>query len=235
MSNKISAKSIVNFLPAELFEKVKNQVLAKNLGPGGQYFYHTVAGRWITDMNFDRETELEILKLAKEVFEEPNLRRASFHIARYQIQNGIKPQLWKHYDQSACQYSLDMCIEKTLDWQLVVDDVIFEESPNSCVVFSGNDNMHWRTPYPSDNENDYVLLLFMQFAKPDHWYFTEGSKQGFEKYGHLGDYKYREVTGKWSQPDYSGGRPICSCCDYRPVLKFESAYQQAKARGESFI
>jgi hypothetical protein len=95
--------------------------------------------------------------------------------------------------------------------------------------------MHWRTPYPSNNEDDYVTLLFMQFAKPDHWFFVEGGKVGFDKYGHLADYKYREVTGTWAQPDYSDGRPICPCCDYRVVLGFEETYLAAKARGETFL
>lgn len=221
----IKAESIVNFLPAPLFEKVKDQILAKNMGPQGDLFYHTVAGRWITDIYFDPETEKEILEIAHKTFNDYSLKRAGFHTARYQIHNGIVPQLWKHWDQSACQYSLDLCIEKTLDWQLVVEDQEFEEQPNTCVVFSGNDMLHWRTPYPSNDENDYVTLLFMQFAKPDHWFFTDGSGEGFNKHGHEADFKFRARMGYWSQPDYSNGRPICKCCDYRPVLNFEERYK----------
>lgn len=227
-------KSIENFFPDELFETIKNKILEKELGPQGHHFYHTVAGRWLTEIHFDEVTERQILEIAQDVFQDKEIKRAGFHTARYQIQNGIKPQLWKHYDQSACQYSLDVCIEKTVDWQLVVDEIVFDESPNSCVVFSGNDNMHWRTPYPSNNEDDYVTLLFMQFARPDHWFFVDGGKAGFDKYGHLADYKYREVAGTWAQPDYSDGRPICPCCDYRPVLNFEHGYLKAKEAGQSF-
>jgi hypothetical protein len=235
MNNSNLSRLILNFFPEDLFDAVKNQVLSKNLGPHGNYFYHTVAGRWLTEIHFDQETEKRILEIAQDVFQDKEIKRAGFHTARYQMQNGIKPQLWKHYDQSACEYSLDVCVDKTLDWQLVVDDVIFEETPNSCVVFSGNNNMHWRTPYPSNNEDDYVTLLFMQFAKPDHWFFVEGGKAGFDKYGHLADYKYRQVTGEWAQPDYSDGRPICSCCDYRGVLGFESEYNRLRDLGQSFV
>jgi hypothetical protein len=227
MSN--TPKSIQNFLHPELFEKIKTAVLEKNMGPEGEHFYHTVAGRWLTEIHFDEETEAEILRLAKDTFQDETILRAGFHTARYQMRDGFKPQLWKHYDQSACQFSLDICIEKTVDWQLVVDDVVFDESPNSCVVFYGNDNMHWRTPYPSDNEDDYVTLLFMQFAKPDHWFFTEGA-EGFNTHGHKADYKFREKMGYWSQPDYSDGRPICACCDYRNVLNFEADYLNKKNR-----
>ena len=220
---QLDPKLIKDFLNPELFEKVKEQVLAKNMGPNGEHFYHTVAGRWLTEIRFDDETEAEILSIAKKEFGDDTMQRAGFHTGRYQIQNGIKPQLWKHYDQAACQFSLDICIEKTVDWQLVVNDVAFDEVPNSCVVFHGNDDMHWRTPYPSDNEDDYVTLLFMQFAKPDHWFFVEGP-EGFNNHGHKADYKFREKMGYWSQPDYSDGRPICSCCDYRGVLSFEAQY-----------
>lgn len=225
MSN--TPKLIKDFLTPELFEKIKTKVLEKNMGPDGEHFYHTVAGRWLTEIHFDEETEAEILRLAKDTFQDETILRAGFHTARYQMRDGFKPQLWKHYDQSACQFSLDICIEKTVDWQLVVDDVVFDESPNSCVVFYGNDNMHWRTPYPSDNEEDYVTLIFMQFAKPDHWFFVEGA-EGFNKHGHKADYKFREKMGYWSQPDYSDGRPICKCCDYRNVLQFETEYLNQK-------
>jgi hypothetical protein len=223
-----TAKSIVDFLPEELFNRVKNQILAKGMGPDGNHFYHTVAGRWLTEIHFDEATEIEILDIAKKIFGKDNLRRAGFHTARYQMQGGIKPQLWKHWDQSACQYSLDLCIEKTVDWKLVVEEEEFDEQPNTCVIFSGNDMLHWRTPYPSTSENDYVTLLFMQFAEPEHWFFTEGGSEGFNRHGHEADFKFRARMGYWSQPDYSDGRPICKCCDYRPVLNFEERYQNEK-------
>ena len=217
------AYALQDFFPAPLFDKIKAAIKQLNLGPEGPHKYHPVAGRWIEAISFEPEVEEEILEIARKVFNEPDLKRAGFHTGRYQMQNGIKPQLWKHYDQSACQYSLDVCIEKTIDWELVVEEQVFLEQPNSCVVFHGNDQMHWRTEYPSTDENDYVHLLFMQFAKPDHWYFTD--PQGFDKYGHIADFRFRERTGYWAQPDYSDGRPICSCCDYRPVLGFEDRYQ----------
>lgn len=229
-----TAKSIVDFLPEELFNKVKNQILAKGMGPEGNHFYHTVAGRWLTEIHFDEETEKQILDIAKKVFGKDNLQRAGFHTARYQMQNGIKPQLWKHWDQSACQYSLDLCIEKTVDWKLVVEEEEFEEQPNTCVIFSGNDMLHWRTPYPSTSEDDYVTLLFMQFAEPSHWFFTEGGSEGFNNHGHEADFKFRARMGYWSQPDYSDGRPVCPCCDYRPVLNFEERYQNEKAMWEAW-
>ena len=89
----------LNFFPDSLFQKVKSEVLSKNMGPEGPHFYHTVAGRWITEIHFDSDTEKEILDIARDVFQDTEIKRAGFHTARYQIQNGIKPQLWKPYDQ----------------------------------------------------------------------------------------------------------------------------------------
>ena len=229
----VNTKSISNFFPEELFLKIKEQVLSKNMGPGGDHFYHTVAGRWLTEISFDAETEKEILEIAKKTFGDEDIKRAGFHTARYQKQNGIKPQLWKHYDQSACQYSLDICIDKNVDWQIAVDDVYYDEEPNSCVVFSGNEQMHWRPEYPTEDEDKYVTLLFMQFAKPDHWFFVEGSKDGFDRHGHEADFKFRAKMGYWSTPDYSDGRPVCKCCDYRNVPNFEERYQLEKSSWET--
>ena len=101
---------IEQFLPENLFNKVKEKILSLNLGPQGSHFYHTVAGRWLEAINFDQDTEMQILELARKTFNDNTIIRAGFHTGRYQIQNGIIPQLWKHYDQSACQYSLDICI-----------------------------------------------------------------------------------------------------------------------------
>lgn len=222
----LEVKSIKNFLPSDIFEKVKVEVLAKQLGPDGPHFYHTVAGRWLEEIHFSKEIEESILDIAKTTFNDNSVRRAGFHIARYQKQNGIIPQLWKHYDQSACQYSLDMCIDKNIDWQLVVDNVYYDEEPNSCVIFSGNDHMHWRPEFPTEDEDKYVTLLFMQFAKPDHWFFAEGVSEGFNNNSYKSDFKFRHEMGYWSQPDYSNNRPICACCDYRPILSLEEKYQE---------
>lgn len=221
----VSAQSIKNFFPEELFNKIKQQVLALNLGPEGPHMYHTVAGRWLEAIAFDPETEAEILAIAREVFGSDTIVRAGFHTGRYQKQNGIKPQLWKHYDQSACQYSLDLCIDKNVDWQLVVNDEIYDEDPNTCVVFSGNEHMHWRPEYPTEDEDKFVHLLFMQFAEPDHWAFDP---DGFAQNSWKSDFKFRVRMGYWSMPDYSNNRPICSCCDYRHVADFEERYQAEK-------
>ena len=45
MSNKVEARSIVDFFPPELFEKIKAKVLSLDMGPDGPHMYHTVAGR----------------------------------------------------------------------------------------------------------------------------------------------------------------------------------------------
>jgi hypothetical protein len=232
-SVKVEARSIVDFFPQELFEKVKAQVLSLNMGPGGPHFYHPVAGRWLTEINFDDETESEILEIAKKTFGVDTIKRAGFHTARYQKQNGIKPQLWKHVDQSACQYSLDICIEKTVDWQLVADEKTFDEAPNQCIVFCGNDHMHYRPEYPTEDEDKYVTLLFMQFAEPDHWFFSENRSEGFAENSWKNDFKFRAKYGYWAMPDYSNNRPICKCCDYRHVANFEEKYQNEKEYWDS--
>jgi len=223
--------SIKNFLPDDMFERVKEKVLSKNMGPHGPHFYHTVIGRWLTDISFDDEIESFILNKVRDYFNEPDLVRAGVHTARYQMQNGVIPQLWKHYDQSACQYSLDICIDKNFDWGIFAGDKYFDEEPNSCVIFSGNNHMHYRPDYPSRDENDYVTLLFMQFTKPDHWIF-EG-EDAFKKYSAMADFKFREDYGYWAQPDYEG-REVCPCCDYRRVLDHEEEYQKGK-RASDFL
>jgi hypothetical protein len=60
----VDTRLIKNFFPQELFDKIKTPVIAKNLGPQGGHFYHTVAGRWLEEIHFDAETEKKILDIA---------------------------------------------------------------------------------------------------------------------------------------------------------------------------
>lgn len=135
------------------------------------------------DANFGRYSfaDAEINKIAEKVtpiarayFESENLIPTYSLFAHYE---GNAAQLWKHIDDNACTYTLDMCVYQNEPWDIGVRhdnvDTMYTLYPNQALAFYGNDQFHWRNKFPNP-ESQYVALVFFHFTEPDHWYFTKG-------------------------------------------------------------
>lgn len=199
-----------------IFNSIKDKVLSVGLGTDDYHKYHTTLGRWEHSIEFDEELEAKILQRAKEVIGRDDIQKSYYFISRYQKQNGVIPNLWPHMDQYACQITLDVCIEKNnLDWGLVIDGEFFDEQENSAVCFYGQQQIHERPKYPTDNEESYITLLFLHFVTPDHWYAQskndEEIMENFKKYALDGDVRYYLKTGIISKPDLPDGQEMCNC------------------------
>ena len=83
------------------------------------------------------------------------------------------PSLYKHKDDNACTYTLDMCVYQTEPWDLWVENKNYTLYPNQALAYYGNDQMHWREEFPNP-ESQHVAMTFFHFAEPDHWFFTKG-------------------------------------------------------------
>jgi hypothetical protein len=92
-------------------------------------------------------------------------------IVKYKIKDGIIPELGKHKDIVTGEWVMDIVIDSTLDWPLIVEDKIFQNSINSISFIKGEEDFHWRPDFPSTNEEDYVLLLFVHLANKDTEYY----------------------------------------------------------------
>lgn len=108
--------------------------------------------------------------LAREVFESPNLLPTYTLFAHYE---GPNAKLWKHKDDNACTYTIDMCVYQKYAWDLYVDNQPYTLLPNEALAYYGNDQEHWREEFPM-KESNHVAMTFFHFAEPDHWYFTKG-------------------------------------------------------------
>jgi hypothetical protein len=83
------------------------------------------------------------------------------------------PSLYRHKDDNACTYTLDMCLYQTEPWDLYVDGKAYTLTPNQALAYYGNDQEHWRETFPKPGEQ-HVAMIFFHFAEPDHWFFTKG-------------------------------------------------------------
>lgn len=216
-----------NIFSAEMMETIKDCINKQTIwGPESEGLpnaepYHTIPGRWVAEVEFPPEVWSYIQELGESSWGKEGLRLKSMWIARYQQHKGVTPYLWEHMDQPGTQYTMDICIESPgIDsWGLLVDGEPFEEEPNSAVFFMGQQQTHSRPPYPVDNPEAYVVLMFCLFVSPDHWMYDidayDPEKSDMldvlaEKYRYDGDIRYYEHTGH--APRFDGlpkGNPAC--------------------------
>lgn len=114
----------------------------------------------------------KLTKTARQVFDSQTLMPTYTLFAHYEGQNPA-PSLYKHKDDNACTYTIDMCVYQNEPWDLWVEETSYTLYPNQALAYYGNDQMHWREEFPNP-ETNHVAMIFFHFAEPDHWYFTKG-------------------------------------------------------------
>lgn len=119
-----------------------------------------------------KELAEKLIPTAKELFDSKTLLPTYILFAHYEGQDP-KPSLYKHKDDNACTYTLDMCLYQNSPWDLWVDDKPYTLYPNQALAYYGNEQLHWREEFPNP-ETNHVAMVFFHFAEPDHWYFTKG-------------------------------------------------------------
>jgi hypothetical protein len=207
---------ILDFMPPEMFARMKRQIDDINLGPTGKQFYHTMIGRWESNVVFPSDIEDYCLNKAREIFKDDSLKKAYFFVCKYQIHNGCVPSLWEHYDQNGTQTTIDLMIENTADWDLRVERQTFKQPANSAILFAGQQHLHARPPYPTMDASKYTTVLFMHFTQPNHWIQTE--RNGIDKYVSDGDIRYFNTHRFLPTPDHPVEQEICKCHDYSALI-----------------
>ena len=120
-----------------------------------------------------KELADKLIPVAKKAFNSETLLPTYTLFAHYEGQDPA-PSLYKHKDDNACTYTLDMCVYQNEPWDLWVDNKNYTLNPNQALAYYGNDQLHWREEFPNPKTN-HVAMIFFHFAEPDHWYFTKGS------------------------------------------------------------
>jgi hypothetical protein len=119
-----------------------------------------------------KELADKLIPKAREAFNSKDLLPTYTLFAHYEGQDP-EPSLYKHKDDNACTYTLDMCVYQVEPWDLWVEGQSYTLYPNQALAYYGNDQLHWREKFPNP-ETNHVAMIFFHFAEPDHWYFTKG-------------------------------------------------------------
>lgn len=130
---------------------------------------YVAADNSISDLGYFAEL---LLPTARKAFDSDTLLPTYTLFAHYEGNNPA-PSLYKHKDDNACTYTLDMCLYQTDTWDLYVDGKAYTLKPNQALAYYGNDQEHWRENFPKPGEQ-HVAMIFFHFAEPDHWFFTKG-------------------------------------------------------------
>lgn len=132
-------------------------------------------GRYGAFVFVDEETEQYLTDLARQNFGIEDLKMTYCQVVKYQIVDKNIPRLVMHKDDPngfASTHVIDVCIETTLDnWGVEVEGNLFLEKEESVLFLFGNEDLHGRPEFPSLDEKDYCIKLFINFAKKDFWFF----------------------------------------------------------------
>ena len=160
---------VENVFEVEDFHRLRHKMMQLDKGILNQSDF----GRFAT--NHEEQPILweyseKILPLAREIFKSKTLLPSYTLFSHYE---GPGAKLWKHRDDNACTYTLDVHLYYKTNWDLWVDGVSYTIPQNGAAAFYGEEQEHWREEFP-DPENNYVGAVFFHFVEPDHWWFTKG-------------------------------------------------------------
>jgi len=112
------------------------------------------------------------VNVARDVFESPTLLPSYALACHYE---GDLAELVKHKDNNACTYTIDLHLYSDTDWPLIVEGREYILKPNQALAFYGEEQEHWRPPFPNKEDNG-VGAAFFHFVEPEHWFFTGEGK-----------------------------------------------------------
>lgn len=152
------------------FSRLQSHLIER---PKNQNEYDQGFGRYaFFDQVIDEYAE-KLISVAREVFESDSLLPSYSLFAHYEGNSS----LFRHKDDNACTYTIDMCVYQNQTWDLGVHydgvDKMYTLNPNQALAYYGNDQEHWRNEFPNP-ESQHVAMIFFHFVEPDHWWFTKG-------------------------------------------------------------
>jgi hypothetical protein len=118
--------------------------------------------------------------------------------ARYSNEYGYQPKLFPHFDthsKDGQRITLDIQLNATTPWAVIVEEESFNLKNNDGLVFSGTQQIHWREK-KTLLDKDKVDMLFVHFAYADHRPWSKDQKLILEYWSH----RFIEKTGIERQP-----------------------------------
>ena len=143
-------------------------------------------GRYLfTDEDIEKHSQI-LLPKAREVFNSQTLLPTYALFSHYE---GKDANLFKHRDNNACTYTIDMCLYQTEPWDLYVEGNSYTLQENQALAYYGEDQEHWRENFPNP-QSQQVAMIFFHYAEPEHWFFTRGKEYYRVKFNQMSEEEY---------------------------------------------
>lgn len=168
---------VKDWLPEELFIPIKNLIVESYVNGKGLR-YDEKFGRWTSDIDFSVLPNYYLMnhyvqQALKPYDDEWDQYTLQGHFGwKYESVNGKTPKLEPHIDSYGGNIIFDICLESTIDWDIIIGDKTYHSTkPNEVIVFNGQTLMHSRPDWNmfSSNESDYVIVMFFVASKQNHW------------------------------------------------------------------
>jgi len=159
-----------NVFPEEMANSLK-----KSFYDYKRYEFQAGFARYIIGNKTHKELDnafISLIPLARKTFNSKTLLPTYALFAHYEGFDPA-PSLYKHKDDNACTYTIDLCLYQNDSWDLWVEDRPYTLKENEALAYYGNDQLHWREGFPNPGKQ-HVAMIFFHFAEPDHWWFTKG-------------------------------------------------------------
>jgi hypothetical protein len=155
---------VKNILTQEQIDHIYSQV---DSAPKEKTTIQTRLGHQAYFVGFDESLRVHFEKIIQKHYGEEWIL-TDFQFARYSTKFGYKPKLYPHFDDAfeVHKLTLDVQINSTLDWPIVVEGKEFLLKNNEGVVFSGTDQIHWRAPADL-SDTDVVDMMFCHAERKD--------------------------------------------------------------------
>lgn len=161
---------IKNVFSTEEHNELKN--IMKNWQLGSNW--DSTLGRHLVNSPVIDNYAEKLIPLAKKMFNSENIKTSYSLFAHYE---GPGANLFRHVDDNACTYTIDLCLYQTEPWAIGInhnnEDKEYILQENEAVLYYGNDQEHWRPKFPNP-ESQNVGMIFFHFVEPDHWWYTKG-------------------------------------------------------------
>jgi hypothetical protein len=157
-----------------LYDIVKNSTSEK-------YEHISTLGHTTYYSDFSKEFKDYILDIVHQNVDE-ELTITEMSIARYHTESGFVPKLFPHYDKfNESRITFDVQINSNIVWPIVVEGKEYTLKNNEALIFSGTDQIHWRTRKKL-TEKDKVDMLFVHLSrKNNNVLITNEEKEEREK------------------------------------------------------
>lgn len=129
--------------------------------------------------------------LSEKLGEEMILSEISYAI--YAPRFGYKPKLFPHFDSHVVdgqRITVDIQLQTTIDWGIVVEEETFYIQNNEALVFSGTQQLHWREKKELSMD-DEIHLIFAHFRYAKDRPFSSKQREILEYWSH----RLREKVG----------------------------------------